>query len=218
MMKFVTLLIVLLTVFSHTVFAEIWDFGSGIILMPGRMNNYLPLQIEIGVSDLKGYGFAAAVQTAINNNDLLNDKDNDDKYYTKLQISSQSLFLFYRFEKFVHRLDTGFMYNRNQYIPKITYKDDKEENFQISSIIVLYTGPYVQYSNTVTGYETGDIYYGLRLFALTTSDVNSTSYNMINDDDAYVQEQNKKYGDFIKSNSPKSSIGLNLTVGWRFSG
>ena len=91
-------------------------------------------------------------------------------------------------------------------------------NFQISSIIVLYTGPYVQYSNTVTGYETGDIYYGLRLFALTTSDVDSTSYNMINDDDAYVQEQNKKYGDFIKSNSPKSSIGLNLTVGWRFSG
>ena len=104
--------------------------------MPGRMNNYLPLQIEIGVSDLKGYGFAAAVQAASNNNDLLNDKDNDDKYYTKLQISSQSLFLFYRFEKFVHRLDTGFMYNRNQYIPKITYKDDKEENFQISSIIV----------------------------------------------------------------------------------
>ena len=46
MMKFVTLLIVLLTVFSHTVFAEIWDFGSGIILMPGRMNNYLPLQIS----------------------------------------------------------------------------------------------------------------------------------------------------------------------------
>ena len=133
MMKFVTLLIVLLTVFSHTVFAEIWDFGSGIILMPGRMNNYLPLQIEIGVSDLKGYGFAAAVQAASNNNDLLNDKDNDDKYYTKLQISSQSLFLFYRFEKFVHRLDTGFMYNRNQYIPKIAYKEDKEENFQISS-------------------------------------------------------------------------------------
>jgi len=93
-MKFVTLLIVLLTVFSHTVFAEIWDFGSGIILMPGRMNNYLPLQIEIGVSDLKGYGFAAAVQAASNNNDLLNDKDNDDKYYTKLQISSQSLFSF----------------------------------------------------------------------------------------------------------------------------
>jgi len=83
MMKFVTLLIVLLTVFSHTVFAEIWDFGSGIILMPGRMNNYLPLQIEIGVSDLKGYGFAAAVQAASNNNDLLNDKDNDDKYYNR---------------------------------------------------------------------------------------------------------------------------------------
>ena len=48
--------------FSPPLLAEIWDFGLGIVFVPGRMENYDPAQIEIGASSVKGYGLSVSKQ------------------------------------------------------------------------------------------------------------------------------------------------------------
>ena len=61
-MKYLSITILFLIFFSQPLLAEIWDFGLGIVFVPGRMENYDPAQIEIGASSVKGYGLSVSKQ------------------------------------------------------------------------------------------------------------------------------------------------------------
>ena len=107
---------------TQFVFAEIWDFGLGILVVPGREENYdtVPTQIEIGVSSVKGYGLSVTKQSTKSFENLTKEeKSGADTYTSKFELSSDALHLFYRFENYVYRWDLGLMHNRNIYTVKI---------------------------------------------------------------------------------------------------
>ena len=213
MIKRLIFIILYLIVFKQAVFAEIWDFGLGILIEPGRMENYAPLpgQIEIGVSSVKGYGLAVTQQTPIDSIELTKEEIIEDITYSyTFELNSNALMLFYRFENYVDRWDFGLMYNRNKYTVKIEKNSEAEEKIINTS----YTGPYIQYSNTIEGYETDDWFYGFRLFYLSLNN-DSNSYNLIGSNDTYIQAYKNKINNFINENNPKTSAGIHMTFGWR---
>ena len=161
------------------------------------MKNYNPLQLEIGAASVKGYGVSASVQST---------KDHTVSGFTgKLKLTSYDIHLFYRFEKYVHRWDVGVMTNLNKYYGQINeIKFNKD---------VTYTGPMAQYSTTIQGYDRGDVYYGVRFFIVSTSKINTNSFDLT--DDTTFQSENENYKSYIKDNNPASVIGLNITIGWR---
>ena len=214
-MKNILITIFFFIVLPQTILAEIWDLGLGIIIMPGRMENYVPTQIEIGASSVKGYGLSVSKQATKSFDNLNKDEASGGNNYTsKFELSSDALNLFYRFENYDRRWDIGLMQNRNIYTGKIEKKGSSAEKGEII-INVSYTGPYIQYSNTLTGYETDDWYYGLRLFSISSNKLDSSSYNIIVSDDTYMQDYNSKLKNFINDNNPKTVTGLNITFGWR---
>ena len=199
----------------QTILAEIWDFGLGTIIMPGRMENYEPIQIEIGVSSVKGYGFSVSKQATKSIDNLNKDEEiGVNNYTSKFDISSDTLHLFYRFENYDRRWDIGLMHNRNIYSGKIENKGSSAESGELI-INVPYTGPFIQYSNTLTGYETDDWFYGLRLFSISSNKPDISSYNMIISDDPNMQDYNSNIKKFINDNNPKTVTGFNITFGWR---
>ena len=70
-----------------------------------------------------------------------------------------------------------------------------------------------QYSTTIQGYDRGDVYYGVRFFIVSTSKINTNSFDLT--DDTTFQSENENYKSYIKDNNPASVIGLNITIGWR---
>jgi len=213
MMKRLIFIILYFIVFTQTVFAEIWDFGLGIMIEPGRAENYatMPGQIEIGASSVKGYGLAVTQQHTKRFENLTEEEIIEDITYSyTFELSSNALMLFYRFENYVDRWDLGLMHNRNIYTVKIEKNSEVTEN----TINISYTGPYIQYSNTIKGYETNDWFYGFRLFYLSLNN-DSNSYNVIGSNDTYIQVYNNKIKIFIYENNPKTSAGINMTFGWR---
>ena len=214
-MKNILITIFFFIVLPQTVLAEIWDLGLGIIIMPGRMENYVPTQIEIGASSVKGYGLSVSKQATQSFDNLNKDEESGGNNYTsKFELSSDALHLFYRFENYDRRWDIGLMHNRNIYTGKIEKKGGSAETGEIE-INVSYTGPCIQYSNTLTGYETDDWYYGLRLFSISSNKLDSSSYNIVVSDDTYMQDYNSKIKNFIHDNNPKTVTGFNITFGWR---
>jgi hypothetical protein len=182
---------------SSSVFAETWDFGIGIPYSQGRMKNYNPLQLEIGAASVKGYGVSASAQST---------KDHTAQGFTgKLKLTSYDIHLFYRFEKYVHRWDVGVMTNLNKYYGQINEIEFNKD--------VTYTGPMAQYSTTIQGYDREDVYYGVRFFIVSTSKMNTNSFDLT--DDTTFQSENENYKSYIKDNNPASVIGLNITIGWR---
>ena len=97
---------------------------------------------------------------------------------------------------------------------KYTVKIEKNSEVTENTINISYTGPYIQYSNTIEGYETNDWFYGFRLFYLSLNN-DSNSYNVIGSNDTYIQVYNNKIKIFINENNPKTSAGINMTFGWR---
>ena len=214
-MKNILITIFFFIVLPQTILAEIWDLGLGTIIMPGRMENYVPTQIEIGASSVKGYGLSVSKQATQSFDNLNKDEASGGNNYTsKFELSSDALHLFYRFENYDRRWDIGLMHNRNIYTGKIEKKGSSAETGEIE-INVSYTGPCIQYSNTLTGYETDDWYYGLRLFSISSNKPDSSSYNIIVSDDTYMQDYNSKIKNFINDNNPKTVTGFNITFGWR---
>ena len=217
MMKRLIFIILYFIVFTQTVFAEIWDFGLGIMIEPGRAENYatMPGQIEIGASSVKGYGLAVTQQHTKRFENLTEEEIIEDITYSyTFELSSNALMLFYRFENYVDRWDLGLMHNRNIYTVKIE-KNGSSKEIGKTTINVSYTGPYVQYSNTIQGYETGDWFYGLRLFYIYSNSLDSNSYNTIVSNDTYIIEYNNVKNNFIKENNPNNAFGINITFGWR---
>ena len=214
-MKNILITIFFFIVLPQTILAEIWDLGLGIIIMPGRMENYVPTQIEIGASSVKGYGLSVSKQATESFDNLNKDEESGDNNYTsKFELSSDALHLFYRFENYVYRWDLGLMHNRNIYTVKIE-KNGSSKEIGETTINVSYTGPYVQYSNTIQGYETGDWFYGLRLFYIYSNSLDSNSYNAIESNDTFIIEYNNIMNNFIKENNPNNAFGINITFGWR---
>ena len=214
-MKNILITIFFFIVLPQTILAEIWDLGLGFIILPGRMENYVPTQIEIGASSVKGYGLSASKQATKSFDNLNKDEASGGNNYTsKFELSSDALHLFYRFENYDRRWDIGLMHNRNIYTANIEKKGDSEEVGK-TTFNVSYTGPYIQYSSTLTGYETDDWYYGLRLFSISSNKSNSNSYNIINTDDTYLQDYNNEINNFMHDNNPKTAAGINLTFGFR---
>ena len=214
MMKILIFIILYFIVFTQAVFAEIWDFGLGILIEPGRAENYatMPGQIEIGASSVKGYGLAVTQQHTKRFENLTKEEIIEDIPYSyTFELSSNALMLFYRFENYVDRWDLGLMHNRNIYTVKIEKNSEVANN---TTFNVSYTGPYIQYSNTLKGYETDDWYYGFRLFYLSLNN-DSNSYNLIESNDTYIQVYNNEIKNFINDNNPKTSVGINMTFGWR---
>ena len=202
---------------TQFVFAEIWDFGLGILVVPGRKENYdtVPTQIEIGVSSVKGYGLSVTKQSTKSFENLTKEEIiGDNTYNSKFELSSDVLLIFFRFENYEDRWDIGLMHNRNIYTANIEKKGDSEEIGK-TTFNVSYTGPYIQYSSTLTGYETDDWYYGLRLFSISSNKSNSSSYNIINTDDTYLQDYNNEINNFMYDNNPKTATGINITFGYR---
>ena len=79
------------------VFAEIWDFGLGILVVPGRAENYntVPTQIEIGVSSVKGYGLSVTKQSTKSFENLTKEEIIGDNTYTyRFGLSSDALLIF----------------------------------------------------------------------------------------------------------------------------
>jgi len=215
MKKSLCIAILYLIFFSQSLLAEIWDFGLGVVFVPGRMRNYEPAQIEIGASSVKGYGLSVSKQATKSFENLTKEeKSGTNTYISKFELSSDALHLFYRFEIYVHRWDLGLMHNRNIYTANIK-KIGSSEDIEKTTINVSYTGPYIQYSNTVLGYETGDFFYGLRLFYIYSNTLDSNSYNTIVSNDNYIIEYNNTMNNFIKENNPNNAIGINITFGWR---
>jgi len=212
-MKILIFIILYFIVFTQAVFAEIWDFGLGILIEPGRAENYatMPGQIEIGASSVKGYGLSVSKQATKSFENLTKEEIIEDITYSyTFELSSNALMLFYRFENYVDRWDLGLMHNRNIYTVKI----EKHSEVAKTTINVSYTGPYIQYSNTLKGYETDGWYYGFRLFYLSLNN-DSNSYNLIESNDTYIQVYNNGIKNFINDNNPKNSPGINMTFGWR---
>ena len=213
MMKRLIFIILYFIFFTQTIFSEIWDFGLGIIIEQGRAENYatMPGQIEIGASSVKGYGLAVTQQHTKRFEKLTEEEIIEDITYSyTFELSSNDLMLFYRFENYVDRWDLGLMHNRNIYTVKIKKNSEVTENL----INISYTGPYIQYSNTIKGYETNDWFYGFRLFYLSLNN-DSNSYNVIGSNDTYIQGYNNKIKIFINENNPKTSAGINMIFGWR---
>ncbi len=182
---------------SSSVFAETWDFGIGLPFYSGRMGNIFPLQLEMGVASVKGYGVSASVQST---------KVHTVSGFTgKLKLTSYDFHLFYRIEKYVHRWDVGVTTNLNEYFGKINKTKFSKD--------VTYIGPMVQYSTTIKGYDRDEVYYGIRVFALSTSEINTSSFDLA--DDSTFQSENENYKNFIKDNNPALTIGLNFTIGFR---
>ena len=102
----------------------------------------------------------------------------------------------------------------NIYTAKIE-KNDSSKEIGKTTINVSYTGPYVQYSNTIQGYETGDWFYGLRLFYIYSNSLDSNSYNTIESNDTFIIDYNNIINNFIKENNPNNAFGINITFGWR---
>ena len=215
MLKIILILLYFL-VSTKLVFAEIWDFGLGILLVPDRVENYPnPTQIEIGVSSVKGYGLSVSKQSSRSFKDLTKKEIIEDNTYTsKFWLSSDAFMMFYRIENYVNRWDLGLMHNRNIYTVKIE-KNGSSKEIGKTTINVSYTGPYVQYSNTIQGYETGDWFYGLRLFYIYSNSLDSNSYNTIESNDTFIIEYNNIMNNFIKENNPNNAFGINITFGWR---
>ena len=154
MIKYLSITILFLIFFSQPLLAEIWDFGLGIVFVPGRMGNYDPAQIEIGASSVKGYGLSVSKQATKSFENLTKEEIIGDNTYTyRFGLSSDALLIFYRFENYEDRWDIGLMHNRNIYTANIEKKGDSEEVGK-TTFNVSYTGPYIQYSSTLTGYET----------------------------------------------------------------
>jgi len=215
MIKYLSITILFLIFFSQPLLAEIWDFGLGIVFVPGRMENYDPAQIEIGASSVKGYGLSVSKQATKSFENLTKEeKSGANTYNSKFELSSDALHLFYRFENYVYRWDLGLMHNRNIYTVKIK-KNDSSKEIEKTTINVSYTGPYVQYSNTIQGYETGDWFYGIRLFYIYSNSLDSNSYNTIESNDTFIIEYNNIMNNFIKENNPNNAFGINITFGWR---
>ena len=182
---------------SSSVFAETWDFGIGLPFYSGRMENIFPLQLEMGVASVKGYGVSASVQST---------KVHTVSGFTgKLKLTSYDIHLFYRIEKYVHRWDVGMTTNLNEYFGKINKTKFSKD--------VTYIGPMVQYSTTIQGYDREDVYYGVRFFIVSTSKIKTNSFDLT--DDTTFQSENENYKSYIKDNNPASVIGLNITIGWR---
>ena len=196
-MRNLILAMIFLLFSSSSVFAETWDFGIGLPLYSGRMENIFPLQLEMGVASVKGYGVSASVQST---------KVHTVSGFTgKLKLTSYDFHLFYRIEKYVHRWDVGVTTNLNEYFGKINKTKFSKD--------VTYIGPMVQYSTTIKGYDRDEVYYGIRVFALSTSEINTSSFDLA--DDSTFQSENENYKNFIKDNNPALTIGLNLTIGFR---
>ena len=196
-MRNLILAMIFLLFSSSSVFAETWDFGIGLPFYSGRMKNIFPLQLEIGVASVKGYGVSASVQST---------KVHTVSGFTgKLKLTSYDFHLFYRIEKYVHRWDVGVTTNLNEYFGKINKTKFSKD--------VTYIGPMVQYSTTIKGYDRDEVYYGIRVCALSTSEINTSSFDLA--DDSTFQSENENYKNFIKDNNPALTIGLNLTIGFR---
>jgi len=201
----------------QVVYAEIWDFGLGILVVQGRADNYdtVPTQIEIGASSVKGYGLSVSKQSTKSFENLTKEEIFEDNTYTsKFGLSSDAFMIFYRFEDYVDRWDLGLMHNRNIYTATVEKIGDTEE-IEKTTINVSYTGPYIQFSNTLKGYETDDWYYGLRIFYLSSNKPDSNSYDLIESNDTYIHVYNNEIKDFIYENNPKTVTGINMTFGWR---
>ena len=138
----------------------------------------------------------------------------DNTYTSKFWLSSDAFMMFYRIENYVDRWDLGIMHNRNIYTAMVEKKGDTEESEE-STLELSYTGPYLQYSKTLTDYENG-LYYGIRIFYLSTTIPESKSYDLIESNDTYIQEYNDELKTFIYENNPKTSTGINLTFGLRW--
>lgn len=217
MIKILIFIILCFIVSTEAVFAEIWDFGLGISHVSGRSDNYgtVPLQIEMGLSSVKGYGLSVSRQSTKSFSNLTKKEIiEDNTYSSEFGMRSDTLMIFYRFENYDQRWDLGLMNNRNIYIATIEKKGSSSE-IGSSHINISYSGPYIQYSNTLKGYETDDWYYGLRIFSISTNNIDSSSYNIIVSDDNYLQDYNNDIKKFIYKNNPKNATGINITLGWR---
>ena len=105
----------------------------------------------------------------------------------------------------MHRWDVGVMSNLNKYYGQI---NEIEFNKNIT-----YIGPMIQYSTTIKGYDREDVYYGVRIFALSTSEINTHSFDLT--DGTTFQSEHENYKSYIKNNNPALTVGLNFTIGFR---
>ncbi len=200
-MKKYFLAVFLLIIITPKIFSQTWDFGVGLTYLQGRMNNFNPALLEVGVSSDKGYSGSATYRATkeFEITDSMALESDSAKYNTDieadnstLKILSYDINLFYRFESYVHRIDVGYMLNINNY----TYMG--------SEVKVGYAGPTIQYSTTIMGYDKDDMFYSVRIFTLGRSDFTSEG--------PYV---GNKIMTLIEDNNPKSTLGFNIVYGFR---
>ncbi len=250
-MKQLLVLCAILLLFPWSMSAESWDLGLGVPYMQGRMKQYMPLFLELGVTSVKGYGFSwnylpssaglgesefkeyEKTNTETYSSNSSQEKYWENTYKTRLSMSSNAFHFYYRIEQYVHRWDLGMIYNTNTY--SVRHKkevrdctryiswgsticsssttgalEEKSSDYEVN-----YLGPFAQYSNTLAGYDRQDIYYGIRLYSMSRSTINSRGLELISSSDSILQELDTQYKQFILDNNPVSTFGINLSLGMR---
>jgi hypothetical protein len=211
--------------------AETYDTGIGIFYFPGMMENFVPLNIELGVASDKGYGTSMEIYVTDSGSDYfkeIEEKENQEIKKSQMHLSSGAINLFYRIEKYVHRFDFGIRYHRNSYTINYTLEpencgeqdscdtvsQDYDVEYQIN-----YAGLILKYSTTFTGYDYDDIYYSFQLiqmFRTNEIEKNPDQVNSVFDDDLTLLNRHVYYTDFIEENNPDTVSGMTVTIGWRF--
>ena len=84
------------------------------------------------------------------------------------------------------------------------------------SLNVVYSGPFLQYSNTWIGYDTKDAYYAIQVATLSRITIlTETSLMFPETSDDMEQSQQREYQKFLADHNPEFSVFLALTFGWR---
>ena len=197
-----------------------WDLGVSVPYLSGRMQQFLPLSLELGLTSVKGYGVGYNVLTSGSDETLQpqTETTGTDTYESELTLQSGTLELYYRFEQYVHRWDVGVLRQATQYevVQTRTTLGASLSEEQTATLEVTYLGPFVQYSNTWIGYDEQDAYYALQLAWLSRSTpLTETPFRFDPTQDSTWQAQQTSYQQFVVDHNPESSVLLALTIGWR---
>ncbi len=198
--------------------AATWDLGLSLPYFSGRMDAFLPVSVEMGVTSVKGYGVGYNFLTASTDERLQSQTEavGTRTYQAELTLQSGTLELYYRFEQYVHRWDLGLMRQATQYEVVQQRTTNAVVTEQQASLEVVYLGPFLQYSNTWIGYDQQDAYYAVQLAALSrTTPVTETSLEFATTSDPVWERQQATYQQFVTDTNPEASVFVAFTVGWR---
>ncbi len=244
-MKFLFQSAVFIILLPGFIYGETWDFAFAVPYIHGSMKQHTPISVEMGVTSVKGYGFSWEHYFSSFAADELRESSEhktetisaspkkywDYTYTSRLSLNSNAFHFYYRFEQYVHRWDLGLMLSASNYsasyrkeIKKCTdyswgaYCVDLYSNSEIdeqTEYSINYRGPFLQYSNTLRGYDRRDAYYGIRIFTLSRDVIDAGQIEMEQASDAVLDTRGESYRQFILDNNPKTTFGFHLSFGWR---